>query len=199
MNEQQNGADAPDRGELELAERLRAMWRSLRNRKDQEHNRTLPFGDYLVDRWEKARMLGFAEGASIYDSSLVLGDVAVGEHTWIGPFTILDGSGGLRIGSYCSICAGVMIYTHDSVKWAVSGGKIPPQRAPTRIGDRCYIGTNAVVAKGVTIGDGCIIGAGSLVLDAIPAGSKAWGTPCKVRGQVDPRQWLEEQGSPGED
>ncbi len=58
-----------------------------------DFNRTLPFCDYVVDRWEKARLLGFGEGTSIYDSSLVFGDVAVGCNTWIGPFTILDGGG----------------------------------------------------------------------------------------------------------
>ncbi|HWW52845.1 MAG TPA: hypothetical protein VNY84_03710, partial [Acidimicrobiales bacterium] len=62
--------------------------------------RSLPFGDGFGDRWERARRLGFGPEASIYDSSVVLGDVAVGAHTWIGPFTVLDGSGGgLTIGA----------------------------------------------------------------------------------------------------
>ena len=51
--------------------------------------RTLPFGDYISDRWEKARLLGFGEGSSIYDSAHVFGDVSIGSATWIGPFTIL--------------------------------------------------------------------------------------------------------------
>ena len=33
-----------------------------------------------------------------YDSVLVIGDVQVGKNTWIGPFVVLDGSGGLEIG-----------------------------------------------------------------------------------------------------
>lgn len=144
--------------------------------------RCLPFADLLVDRWEKAKALGFSEGVSIYDSSYVFGDVKVGAHTWIGPFTILDGSAGLTIGSHCSISAGVQIYTHDSVHWAVSGGKVPYEYAPVAIGDNCYIGPNAIIAKGVTIGSGSIIGAGSLVLHSIPANSKAYGSPCRVVG-----------------
>jgi acetyltransferase-like isoleucine patch superfamily enzyme len=146
--------------------------------------RTLPFGDYLVDRWEKARRLGFGAGSSIYDSSLVLGNVKVGENTWVGPFTVLDGSGGLEIGSNCSISAGVQIYSHDTVEWSVTGGATGPVRSPTRIGSRCYIGPNTVVAKGVTVGDGCVIGANSLVLSDIPEGSKAFGTPCRVVGKA---------------
>jgi acetyltransferase-like isoleucine patch superfamily enzyme len=161
---------------------LRAYWLERRADVDGRFHRTLPLGDYVVDRWEKARALGFGEGASIYDSSLVLGDVRVGRHTWIGPFTVLDGSGGLEIGDHCSISAGVQIYSHDTVAWALSGGEAQPERSPTRVGSRCYIGPNTVIARGVTIGDGCVVGANSLVLESIPAGSRAFGTPCRVTG-----------------
>lgn len=147
-------------------------------------NRNLPFADYLVDRWQKARSLGFGEGTSIYDSSLVLGNVAVGMNTWIGPFTVLDGSAGLTIGDNCSISAGVQIYSHDTVQWATSGGIAQPERAPVRIGSCCYIGPNTVVSKGVTIGDGCVIGANSLVNRDIPSNTKAWGTPARCHGSV---------------
>jgi len=144
--------------------------------------RTLPFADYIVNRWEKAKLLGFGEGTSIYDSVLVLGYVTVGKHTWIGPNSVLDGSGGLSIGDYCAISAGVQIYSHDSVEWALSSGKAGYEKAPTSIGNNCYLGPNVVVAKGVTIGNQCVIGANSLVLHDIPAGSKAYGSPCRVMG-----------------
>ena len=110
---------------------------------------SLPFGDYIVDRWEKAKNLGFGEGSSIYDSAIVIGDVKVGKNTWIGPFTVLDGTGGLEIGDTCSISAGVQIYTHDTVEWAISGGKHPKEQAPVQIGNRCYIGPNSIISKGV--------------------------------------------------
>lgn len=161
---------------------LRKFWLARRKEVNDRFNRTLPFGDYIVDRWEKARELGFGEGASIYDSSLVLGDVKVGEHTWIGPFTVIDGSGGLEIGSHCSISAGVQIYSHDTVDCSLSGGRAPIVTARTKIGSNCYIGPNAVIVKGVTIGDSVIIGANSLVLTDVPSGSKAFGTPCRVVG-----------------
>jgi len=143
-------------------------------------HRTLPFGDYIVDRWEKARALGFGEGTSIYDSALVIGDVTVGEHTWIGPGVILDGSGGLTIGSHCSISAGVQIYSHDTVEWATSGGTAPYVHAPTVVGDNCYIGPNSIVAKGVKIGDGCVVGAASVVLADLPPGCSVAGAPARI-------------------
>lgn len=144
-------------------------------------NRSLPLADYFVDRWERAKLLGFGEGTSIYDSSVVLGDVQIGKNTWVGPFTVLDGSGGLKIGSNCSISSGVQIYTHDSIQWAVTGGKAEYEKAPTQIGNNCYIGPNTIIAKGVTIGDGTVIGANSLVLENVPANVKAFGNPAKVK------------------
>lgn len=73
----------------------------------------------------------------------------------------------------------------DTVQWAVTGGKAEPERAATRIGDRCYIGPNTTVAKGVTIDAGCVVGAGSVVLADLPAGSKAVGSPARMVGSAD--------------
>jgi acetyltransferase-like isoleucine patch superfamily enzyme len=168
----------------DLLRRLRVLWSQRGREVAVNWQRGLPFGDYIVDRWERAKSLGFPDGVSVYDSAYVYGDVRIGERTWIGPFVILDGTGELRIGANCSISAGVHIYTHDSVRWATSGGQQPLEYAPTRIGDNCYIGPNSVIAKGVTIGCCCIVGAHSVVLEDIPANSKAVGTPCRVIGEV---------------
>jgi acetyltransferase-like isoleucine patch superfamily enzyme len=164
-----------------LLELLKAVFSEEAARVQTQWNRTLPFADYVVDRWQKAQMLGFGEKSSIYDSSLVLGSVTVGKNTWIGPFTLLDGSGGLTIGDNCSISAGVQIYTHDTVAWATSGGEKPPQHAPVSVGDHCYIGPNVIISKGVKIGNRCIIGANSFVNSDVPDDAKAWGTPAKVQ------------------
>ena len=85
--------------------KLSSLWKTLRKEVNEKWKRTLPFGEYFVDRWEKARELGFGAGASIYDSAIVIGDVKVGENTWVGPNVVLDGSGGLEIGNWCSISA----------------------------------------------------------------------------------------------
>jgi len=147
-------------------------------------DRDLPLDELLFDRWERARELGFGEGTSIYHSSYVYGDVKVGRDTWIGPHTLLDGSGGLEIGHNCSISTGVQIYTHDTVDWAVSGGVAPYVRAPVRIGSCCYLGPNTVVAKGVSIGDHCVVGTGSLVNRDVPSYSIAVGSPFRIVGRV---------------
>lgn len=168
----------------EFSEMLRRFHEERREFYRERWHRCLPFADQIVDRWEKAKFLGFGKGTTIYDGSLVYGDVKVGANTWIGPFTILDGSGGLVIGSNCSISAGVQIYTHDTVMWALSGGRLPYEREGVRIGNNCYIGPMAIIAKGVIIGDHCLVGANSIVNKSLPPYSIAYGSTCKIVGRV---------------
>jgi acetyltransferase-like isoleucine patch superfamily enzyme len=169
--------------EPELKE-LFILLEKLRNKLDlgllQELKRSLPFSDVLFDRWERASSLGFGEGTSVYDSAHIFGDVKVGKSTWIGPFTILDGSGGLTIGDNCSISASVQLYSHDSVKWAISGGKEKYEYANTKIGNNCYLAPGSIIAKGVSLEEGCIVGANSFVNKSFPAGSKIAGSPARL-------------------
>jgi len=162
-----------------LLESINELYLSLRQRMKEKFNRHVPFADLLTDRWERARFLGFGEGSSCYDSALILGAVEVGENTWIGPCTVLDGSGGLSIGAFCSISAGVQIYTHDTVRWSTSRGQDPKELAPTRIGNGVYIGPQAVIQKGVTVGDGAIIGAMAFVNKDVAPGARVFGIPAR--------------------
>lgn len=173
-------ADTDEATLRKLTHALQQVWLQRRREVHGRWQRTLSFGEYVVDRWQKAHELGFGEGTSIYDSALVFGDVTVGARTWIGPFVVLDGSGGLAIGDNCSISTGVQIYSHDTVEWAITGGSASYEYGATCIGNNCYIGPNTVVARGVTIGDGALVGANSLVLADVPAGAKAYGNPCRV-------------------
>ena len=53
--------------ENHLFEKMTSLLKSLRKGVSEKWKRTLPVGDYFVDRREKARELGFGKGASIYD------------------------------------------------------------------------------------------------------------------------------------
>lgn len=174
------GMRGPDRTKRDLRELHDELAADMRVRFD----RDLPFDDLLFDRWERARQLGFAEGVSIYQSSHVYGDVKIGRETWIGPFTLLDGSGGLEIGAWCSIAAGVQIYSHDTVAWALSGGTAAPIRTPTKIGDRCYIGSLSIIARGVTVGAGSVVAAHSFVNADVASGTAVGGAPARLLGSV---------------
>ena len=161
------------------------LYKELRQKKSKKWDRVLPFNELFVDRWEKAKYLKAKSGASIYDNSYVFGDVSIGKSTWIGPYTILDGSGAkLSIGDFCSISAGVQIYTHNSVNWAVTGGQSKYEYNKVKIGSCCYVGPNSIISMGSSIGKCSIIGAQSMVDGKVPPNSVVFGTPGKIVGNV---------------
>lgn len=178
--------DAAVRGtnEEELYRQLRGLHHRLGGELERQFDRSLPFADELFDRWERARILGFGEGSSIYDSALVFGEPTVGAGVWIGPGTVIDGSGGLVVGDHCTIAVGVHIYTHDNVARTLTGGRAPVLRAPVRIGACTYLGPNVIVARGLEIGSRCVVAAGSFVNRSIPDESVAAGSPARVIGRV---------------
>jgi acetyltransferase-like isoleucine patch superfamily enzyme len=116
----------------------------------------------------------------------ISGEPDIGEGTWIGAFTVIDGSGGLRIGKGCDVSCGVQIYTHNTVKRCVSGRGYPHiDQAPVTIGDRVFLGAGAVVLMGVTIGDEAVVAAGAVVTRDVPPRTIVAGVPARPTGTVD--------------
>lgn len=151
----------------------------------QKYNRINPFVENVFDWKEKGdRLFGMGKNVTVYDTCSIAGNVTVGENTWIGPYTAIDGNGNVKIGKYCSISSHVNIVSHDSVKYALTGGKHPYEYAPIEIGDYCFIGTGAVLTKGIRIGNHCLIGAGAVVTKDIPDFSIVYGVPAKIVGRV---------------
>lgn len=115
----------------------------------------------------------------------IIGEPEIGPGTWVGAFTVLDGSGGLRIGAGCDVSCGVQVYTHNTTRRCVSGRAHPDvDRAPVTIGDRVFLGANAVVLMGVTIGDEAVIGAGAVVTKDVPARTMVTGVPARPVADV---------------
>lgn len=119
------------------------------------------------------------------DQAWIVGEPEIGDGTWIGAFTVIDGSGGLRIGAGCDISCGAQIYTHSTVARCVSGrAHDTVDRAPTTIGDRVFVGANATVLMGVTIGDGAVVGAGAVVTQDVAAATVVAGVPARPIASV---------------
>jgi acetyltransferase-like isoleucine patch superfamily enzyme len=115
----------------------------------------------------------------------IVGEPVIGAGTWIGAFTVIDGSGGLTIGTGCDISAGAQIYTHSSMKRCVSGRQYESvDRAPTTIGDRVFIGANAVVNMGVTVGAEAVVAAGAVVTTDVASRTVVAGVPARPIGRV---------------
>jgi acetyltransferase-like isoleucine patch superfamily enzyme len=177
----------------DMDDELKKLWASLlelhhwcRNYTREKYNRINPSYEDLFD-WSERGAYWTRENKdiTIYNSATLIGDVKIGEHTWIGPFSLLDGSGGLEIGRYCSISTGCQVLTHDTVRWALSGGKMQPERAATKIGDCCFLGSHAIVTKGVTIGNHCLIAAGTVVARDVDDFTIAGGVPARFIGKVE--------------
>ena len=156
---------------MTIENEIETLLRKLRSRMKDKFNRHVSIQDLLSDRWETARFYGFGNGTSCYNNVLILGDVDVGENTWIGPNVILDGTGGLKIGDYVSISSGVQIYTTIQLSEYITRRK-PIVKKSTKIENGVYLGPNSIIQMGVNIGDKATIGAMSFVNKDIPMGRK---------------------------
>jgi carbonic anhydrase/acetyltransferase-like protein (isoleucine patch superfamily) len=126
----------------------------------------------------------------------IAGSPTIGEGTWIGAFTLIDGLGGLKIGKGCNISSGAQILSHSTVRRCLSEERYDKvDQKATEVGDNVFVGANAVVQMGAKIGDHCVIGAGAVVLEdtVIPPYSLVAGVPARVvrdiRSEVD--SWIQ--------
>lgn len=55
---------------------------------------------------------------------------------------------------------------------------------PSIIGERCLIGSGAVILPGLTIGDDVVIGAGALVTKDVPSGATVLGQPARIAARA---------------
>jgi len=110
------------------------------------------------------------------------GVLRVGDRTAINADCILTAMDCIEIGA--DVMLAPRVYVLD-VDHAFADRSRPIARqgyeiAPVRIGDGVWIGTGAVITKGVTIGEGAIIGANSVVTRDVPAYAIAGGIPARV-------------------
>ena len=163
---------------------LNEIHEKLKSEFGEKYNRSLPFNEELFDRWKKAEKLNFGEGSSIYDSSFVFGKPKVGKNVWIGPFTIIDGSGELIIGDNVTISTGSQIYTHDNIKQTLLGNPFKIEKKKVKIGRNTYVGPNVVISKGVSIGKYSVVATNSFVNKSFNEYSIIAGNPAKKIGNV---------------
>lgn len=112
----------------------------------------------------------------------IRGEPKIGKNVWIGPFCVIDGTGGLEIGDNVDIAAGAQILTHDTVRRCL-GVDEEITKTPTKIGRNVFIGANAVILRGCKIGDYAVVGAGAVVLSGteVPKFKKALGNPATIQ------------------
>jgi acetyltransferase-like isoleucine patch superfamily enzyme len=103
----------------------------------------------------------------------------VGSHTYLNAGASITCGLDTWIGSGCAIAPGASIMDNDTHTLVVDGAE-RPHAAPLRMNDNCWIGTGAVILKGVEIGEGSVVAAGAVVVDDVPANTVAAGVPARV-------------------
>jgi len=132
----------------------------------------------------RTRGLGF----SVHFTSRVISaaNIKLGENVW---YQFAQSGGcyvqalnGVEIGDDTLIAPGVKIVSasHD-----LSDHQSHGSTGPIRIGDRCWLGANAVILPGVELGDEVVVAAGSVVTKSFPARTIVAGVPAAAVGSLD--------------
>lgn len=92
----------------------------------------------------------------------------------------------LSIGDRCAIGWGVVITDSDFHQMHLEHDQVRPNVGPVVIGNRVWIGAEAMILKSVSIGDGAIVAARSLVTRDVPPRTLVAGQPARVvKANVD--------------
>ncbi len=138
----------------------------------------------------EGRVPRISEKAYVFPNATVIGDVRIGDETWIGPGAVLRGDyGTIEIGSYTAIEDNCVIHARPGEKTEI-GDHVTVGHLSVihtgRIRDWAVIGMNSTVSDFAEIGVWAAIGEGAVVKskDIVPEGAIAVGVPAKVVGSV---------------
>lgn len=131
---------------------------------------------------------GSVVGAFSILSTLPSGELEIGRDVYVNAFSVIGAARKVEIADHCIFAAYVQITdaTHGIGDIAELTKHAPISAAPVRIEENVWLGSGAMVTKGVTVGRGAVIGAKALVTADIPPSAVAYGIPARVmRSRVD--------------
>ena len=99
------------------------------------------------------------------------GRLRIGSGCYFNRFCMISAHQSVTIGDRCMFGPGVKIFDNNHKHSPEEGVSPELTTAPISIGDGCWICSDVVILKGVTIGKNCVIGAGCVVRHDIPAGT----------------------------
>lgn len=111
-------------------------------------------------------------------------ELVIGERVVVGYQTTLSVAIRLTIGDDTIMAPNVQIYDNPSHPLSPARrlrheGLQPDECAPVTIGRNVWIGSNAIVMRGVTIGDNSVVAAGAIVTRDVPPNTLVAGNPAK--------------------
>ena len=110
----------------------------------------------------------------------------IGPGLYIAHFGNVIVNSGAVIGAHCNLSQGVTI--------GVSGRGA--RRGVPRLGNRVYVGANAVIAGKIVVGDDAVIGANSLVTSDVPTHTTVVGVPAVVINQHGSEEYMNPGAGP---
>jgi acetyltransferase-like isoleucine patch superfamily enzyme len=126
-----------------------------------------------------------SDGVSVSEGVIITpygGTIEIEANTYIGPYCVLYGHGGLSIGRNTMIGAHTVVVpaNHGFELDGVPMNAQPLTQEGISIGEDVWIGAGCRVLDGVRIGRGAVIGAGSVVSKDIEPYAIAYGAPAVV-------------------
>ncbi|HWZ98921.1 MAG TPA: gamma carbonic anhydrase family protein [Candidatus Dormibacteraeota bacterium] len=136
----------------------------------------------------KGKWPQIAASAYIDASSVLVGDIVIGEDSSIWPLVVARGDVNyIRIGARTNVQDGSVLHVMKDEWPLILGDDITVGHAVVLHGctieSRCLIGMRATILNGAVVGTGSIIAAGTLIPErmVIPPGSLVMGAPGKVK------------------
>ncbi len=98
------------------------------------------------------------------------GEVIIGDNVFFNNYCSLNANERIAIGDGTIFGENVRVYDHNH---CYRNPDVPIKEqgfssAPVSIGKHCWLASNVVILKGVTIGDNCVIGAGCVIHKDVP-------------------------------
>lgn len=110
------------------------------------------------------------------------GKLKIGKGSIIGDKALLDARNGITIGKNVNFSSNISIYTeqydHRDPMFRCNSS----DAFSVNIGDRAWIGPNAIILHGVHIGEGAVVAAGSVVTKDVPPFTIVAGVPARKIG-----------------
>lgn len=148
---------------------------------------SITFGDY-VTIGENVKFIVESGDVVVGDWSTLHADavilckqgVEIGAHCWFGQSTVIDGTGGLKIGNGVRVGMFSQLWTHVAAGEQIEGCTLYGATPSTLEDDVWLVGT-CTLGSGVTVGARTIALAGSNITKSCPANSVLAGAPAKVK------------------
>ncbi|MDN5928747.1 MAG: acyltransferase [Hyphomicrobiales bacterium] len=113
-----------------------------------------------------------------------VGDVVIGENSYINSGCVLYSGNGIRIGrdvliaANCTLAATNHAFDRSDLPIRLQG--FQPSRGGIVIEDNVWIGANSVLLDGTVVETGCVVAAGSVLRGRLKAGHLYGGTPARL-------------------